>query len=448
MARRSHTSLATEAPDDASPGLTPRLRFPEYHDLPPWATIPLDKIAQRVSDRNDGGNLTRVLTNSAEHGVLDQQDYFDREIVTTSKLDGYCIVDKGDFVYNPRKSTIAPVGPISRNNVGTGVMSPLYTVFRFSHVDTDFYEHYFRSTAWHGYLRSASSTGARHDRMAITPGVFMRMPVPVPDPAEQQKIADCLTSLDELIAAQGQKVEALKAHKKGLMQHLFPQEGQTLPRLRFPEFRDAPKWEKATIGDLGPFITSGSRGWAEFYADSGDLFIRITNLTRESVGLDLRNRKYVNLPSNLTEMARTGVRPGDVLISVTADIGIVGYVGECVPIPAYINQHIALVRFDQSSVCSEFVALWLSSDGAQRRFRAGTDQGTKAGMNLDQVRRIPLSLPDLDEQQRIADCLTSLDAAIAAESDALAALKTHKKGLMQGLFPTPADEAADGASRE
>src|SRR5438045_9410816 len=86
--------------------------------------------------------------------------------------------------------------------------------------------------------------------MSITTGAFMRMPVPTSDPDEQQKIADCLTSLDEVIAAQGRKVEALKAHKKGLMQQLFPREGETLPRLRFPEFRDAPEWEEKKLDDL------------------------------------------------------------------------------------------------------------------------------------------------------------------------------------------------------
>jgi type I restriction enzyme, S subunit len=109
--------------------VVPKLRFPEFRDAQGWKTAPLDAIANRVSIRNVGGEVTRVLTNSAEHGVLDQREYFDRDIATAGKVDGYYIVDAGDYVYNPRTSAIAPVGPISRNNIGKGVMSPLYTVF-------------------------------------------------------------------------------------------------------------------------------------------------------------------------------------------------------------------------------------------------------------------------------------------------------------------------------
>jgi type I restriction enzyme, S subunit len=165
------------------------------------------------------------------------------------------------------------------------------------------------------------------------------------------------------------------------------------------------------------------------------IFVRITNLSRESIFLDLTDSKFVDLPPEASEGVRTQLRAHDVLISVTADIGMIGYVDASVPSPAYINQHIALVRFDNSSVCGKFVAYFLASDDSQRRFRAGTDNGTKAGMNLIGVQNMQLFLPSLPEQQRIADCLSSLDARITAEAEKLAALKTHKKGLMQQLLP-------------
>ena len=114
-------------------------------------------------------------------------------------MEKYYIVEKGDYVYNPRISAAAPVGPISKNNVATGVMSPLYSVFRFGDDNNDFYAHYFKTTGWHQYMRQASSTGARHDRMAITNDDFMAMPLPISTLEEQQKIADCLASIDELM---------------------------------------------------------------------------------------------------------------------------------------------------------------------------------------------------------------------------------------------------------
>ena len=156
--------------------------------------------------------------------MVNQRDYVDKDIAVQGNLKDYFIVDKGDFIYNPRVSALAPVGPISRNNIGKGIMSPLYTVFCFNRPNSDFYMYYFKSTAWHSYLRKVGNIGARHDRIAISNDDFMAMPVPDPLSAEQQKIADCLSSLDEMIEFQAKKLEALKTHKKGLMQQLFPQE--------------------------------------------------------------------------------------------------------------------------------------------------------------------------------------------------------------------------------
>lgn len=200
----------------------PRLRFPEFLDAGEWEYQDLGKLSTRVNRKNSDAKITRVLTNSAEHGVIDQRDFFDKDIANQANLDGYYIVEKGDYVYNPRISVIAPVGPISRNNLGTGVMSPLYTVFRFDSEEGDFYAHYFKSSHWHHYMRQTSSTGARHDRISITNDNFMGLPLPVPTEAEQHRIAECLSSLDELITAQAKRLGLLRCHKSGLMQQLFP----------------------------------------------------------------------------------------------------------------------------------------------------------------------------------------------------------------------------------
>ena len=260
--------------------------------------------------------------------------------------------------------------------------------------------------------------------------------ISIPILAEQQKIADCLSSLDELIAAQARKVDALKTHKKGLMQQLFPREGETQPRLRFAEFLEGGEWVEKSIADLKPFVTSGSRGWAPFYSAQGELFVRITNLWRDSIYLDLTDSKFVQLPLGANEGVRTLLKEHDVLISITADVGIIGYVDESVPSPAYINQHIALVRFDAGQLCGKYVAYFLASEKSQRLFGASADSGTKAGMSLIGIQKIELMLPRLPEQQHIASCLTTLDDLLAAQTQKLEALKTHKKGLMQQLFPS------------
>ena len=151
---------------------------------------------------------------------MDQAEYFDRNIVSENNLHNYYVIENGDYVYNPRVS--APVGPISKNYIGQGVMSPLYIIFRFHNIENEFYNQYFKTKYWHKYLKNVANQGARFDRMNIATNDFMNMPLPVPAQAEQQKIADCLSSIDDLIMAQTNRLEALKAHKKGLMQQLFP----------------------------------------------------------------------------------------------------------------------------------------------------------------------------------------------------------------------------------
>ena len=203
------------------PGETvPRLRFPEFRIQPAWDPTFLNELAKRVNHRNTQGDELRVLSNSAEHGVIDQRDFFDKDIATNTS--NYFVVELGDYVYNPRSSTLAPAGPISKNRIGKGVMSPLYIVFRFHCEANDYFAFYFKTSHWHEYLRQVSNSGARHDRLAISIDDFMQMPIPVPSPHERKKIAHCIGSLDDLIAAQEQKLESLRQHKQGLLQQLFP----------------------------------------------------------------------------------------------------------------------------------------------------------------------------------------------------------------------------------
>jgi len=414
--------------NDKQRALVPRLRFPEFRDESGWLPVRLDQLADRVTTKNADESVTRVLTNSAEHGVLNQREYFDKDIATKGNLDGYYVVEHGDFVYNPRISSAAPVGPISRNNVGEGVMSPLYTVFRFNHTDTDFYEHYFKSTSWHLYLRSVSSTGARHDRMSISNAGFMQMPVPNPHPSEQQKIADCLSSLDDLIAAEGRKLAALRDHKKGLTQQLFPREGETRPRLRFPEFRDAGEWEEKTIETLarvtqgGTPDTSNGEYWdgtinwmtpAEMgKGDSPYIGSTMRTLTEEG----LNNCSSELLPAH------------SVIVSTRAPIGHIAIN----TVPIAINQGCrGLVPVEDAHFL--YYAL-LRAKPRLMDFGAGNTFKELSGSAL---KCFVLQTPSPPEQQKIADCLSALDALITAQGEKLDALRTHKRGLMQQLFPSP-----------
>lgn len=154
-----------------------------------------------------------------------------------------------------------------------------------------------------------------------------------------------------------------------------------------------PDWSVRTAASFAPFITSGSRGWAKYYNETGDLFMRITNLDRACIYPDLSDRQHVALPCSEREGLRTGLRVGDILISITADIGIIGYVDERVPLPAYINQHVACLRLPPDRVCAKFVAYYLASSEPQKRFIEMTDVGAKTGINLTTVSKLTFPCP-------------------------------------------------------
>ena len=193
-------------------------------------------------------------------------------------------------------------------------------------------------------------------------------------------------------------------------------------------------WPVKTLAELGGRVTSGSRGWAAYYADHGDLFVRITNLRRDSIKPDLSDCRFVQIDSDEAEARRTRLRAGDLLISITADIGIIGYVGGDFPRPAYINQHIARVRLDPKIANSKFVAYYLASWAPQRKLVGSTDQGAKAGMNLATVANLTTPLPDSAEQDRIADALSDVDASIQSLERQVVKKRAIKQGMMQELL--------------
>ena len=198
----------------------PEIRFKGFTD--PWEQRKLSDIVEKVTEKNAGLQYIETFTNSAEFGIISQRDFFDHDISKIGSLDGYYVVHNEDFVYNPRISVTAPVGPINRNKLGrTGVMSPLYTVFRPHDIDTTYLEHFFKSGYWHSFMNFNGDSGARSDRFSIKDSVFFEMPIPTPDIEEQKKIGEFLTQLDTLITLHQRKLEKLQNIKKSCLEKMF-----------------------------------------------------------------------------------------------------------------------------------------------------------------------------------------------------------------------------------
>lgn len=188
-----------------------------------WESVELNTIAEKVVAKNSASTIDEVFTNSASQGVVSQRDYFNHDIARQDNIKGYYIVADDDFVYNPRVSVTAPVGPISRNKLGrSGVMSPLYTVFKSHDINKAFLEYYFKTALWHSYMRFNGNTGARFDRFSISNTDFFAMPVPLPCSEEQIAIADTLESVDTLISKSQDKLNSLKSLKICYLNRLFP----------------------------------------------------------------------------------------------------------------------------------------------------------------------------------------------------------------------------------
>jgi type I restriction enzyme, S subunit len=215
---------------------------------------------------------------------------------------------------------------------------------------------------------------------------------PLPPLEEQRRIADLLWAADDAIEKQDDLVAAALLTKKAFIEKLFAD----------AEFRE--------VGDYAESVTSGSRWWAQFYSDVGDIFIRVANLTRETPRIDLSDVQYVNPPDG-AEMERTKLQPGDLLISVTADLGRIGVVSSNFP-RAFMSQHVAQVRLKQDKVIPEYVAYSLLSTTGQKQFHKLNDAGAKAGMNLQNVKRLKFAWKPFAHQEKAMEMLQSFEATI------------------------------------
>ncbi|CAK0745099.1 type I restriction enzyme, S subunit [Gammaproteobacteria bacterium] len=275
------------------------------------------------------------------------------------------------------------------------------------------------------YLNKVATTGAQKN---INNEILREVSVLLPSVPEQQKIADCLTSLDDLITAETQKVEALKKHKKGLMQQLFPREGETVPNLRFPEFREAGEWEEKKLDEICDVNPESSK--------LPEVFVYI-DLEAVEAG-ELKANKVIS-KKEAPSRAQRLLKIGDVIYQIVRPYQRNNFFFKINDGNNYVaSTGYAQLRAFESN---DFLFQIVHTDEFVERVIAKCTGSNYPAINSSDLAEIPVAIPLPPEQQKIADCLSSLDDLITAETQKLAALKKHKKGLMQQLFPSPADVA-------
>ena len=409
----------------------PKLRFKEDDgsQFPDWEKKKISDIFSKVKDKNKDGQNQNVITNSAEFGLINQRDFFDKDIAVDGKTENYTVIKTGDFVYNPRKSKQAPYGPFNCYHLEEdGIVSPLYTCLRPNGNADDKYLHwYFQSGSWYRFIyENGAQNGARHDRVGMTDSLMQEIPVYLPQALpEQQKIAEFLSTIDTVITKQKETVSAWEERKKGVMQKLFSQE----VRFKADDGSDFPEWEEKKLGECGRFYTGV--GFSEKYQGHKGLDVDVYKVSDMNI---IGNEKYMTLSNNtvddlIVEQMKTKVITSKCLVFAKVGAAIYGERKRITTKPFLIDNN--MMAFEP---CSCLNIEYLHSWSCSVKFSQYAQVGALPSYNSSDIGIIKIHIPCLAEQQKIADCLSSLDEVIKKQKATLAAWEELKKGLLQQMF--------------
>lgn len=417
------SKVKSSAATGSGRALVPKLRFPEFQNTGGWKSKRLGHFLSESRLPGSKGDVARKITVKLWGGGV----FAKNEAIQGSANTQYFQRKSGQLIYSKLDFLNQAFGIIPDDLDGYESTADLPCFDISADLNPAFILECVKQKGFYRKVGEAAD-GSRIAKR-IHPETLLASEIPLPSLPEQQKIADCLDSADALIAAQGRKVEALRAHKKGLMQQLFPQEGETQPSLRFPEFKGAEEWVEDTLGNLFDITSGGTPERSrEDYWNGGIPWIT-TSLVNFNViagaaeyiseaGLKNSSAKIFPEKTILVAMYGQGKTRGQV-----AMLGL----------KAATNQACAAI-LPRKGINQKFVFLNLVS--RYEELRGISNSGGQENISQGLIKGLSFSYPsDPAEQQSIADCLTSLDDLIAAETRKLDTLKIHKKGLMQQLFP-------------
>ena len=401
------------------------MRFPEFQNAGEWVYLEGNKVFEQISNRKHNSNLP-ILAISQEHGAV-PRDLIDYKVIVSDEgIENYKVVGVGDFIISLRSFQ----GGIEYSAYN-GICSPAYIILRKRlDVDNQFFKYYFKSRT---FIRDLNKNleGIRDGKM-VSYKQFSEILLPIPsihNKKEQQRIADCLSSIDALIKAAENKIEELQAHKKGLMQQLFPAEGETVPALRFPEFQNAGEWTKISLGELTYKVSKKNKAgklYPIYSINNKQGFIR---QEEQFTGVDSNDRGYDLSLYSIVGSKTFAYNPARI------NVGSIGYSGELKDV---IISSLYVCFKTSETVNDEFLLKYFETESFKKAVLNSVEGGIRSYLFYDNFAKINLYLPpnyDIAEQQKIADCLSSVDDLIMAQTNRLEALRSHKKGLMQQLFP-------------
>ena len=411
--------------------LLPELRFPEFREDGEWKELPLGNFLYEHKVKSDG--QCEVHSVSVHKGVINQKEHLGRSFAAKD-TSNYNLAHPKDVIYTKSPTGHFAFGNVKQSHLEINVIvSPLYGVFTPITPEAGYIIHCFFESPQRAlkYLDPITQKGAKNT-IQITNQGFLSGLVRFPhSPAEQQKIADCLGSLDDLIAAHSRKLDALQDHKKGLLQQLFPAEGETTPELRFPEFEDSGEWNEVTLSEACQRIMDGTH-FSPKTKSGPRLYLTSKNIQKGKI--DLSRISYISNEEHQQIFKRCPVQLHDVLLTKDG-----AKTGNCalnnLDFEFSLLSSVAVLRTNPAILKSTFLYQSILSEKVQRLIQWAISGQAITRITLKKIGNFSISVPLPEEQQKIADCLSALDALITAQAEQIAALKAHKKGLMQQLFP-------------
>ena len=399
----------------------PSIRFRGFDDA--WEQRKLSEVADKVTEKNANLAVQETFTNSAEYGVISQRDFFDHDISNAENIGGYHVVRNEDFVYNPRISVTAPVGPVNRNKLGrNGVMSPLYTVFRTHDIDTTYLEWFFKSSYWHSFMFFNGDSGARSDRFSIKDAIFFEMPIPTPSLEEQRQVGTYMDKLDNLITLHQRKFEKLTNVKKSMLEKMFPRNGSCYPEIRFKGFT-AP-WEQRKFSEIT--FLSGEK-------NRENLPLESYSITNES-GFVPQDEKFENGGTMREADKRMYyiVSPNSFAYNpARINVGSIGYqnTGKNVIVSSLYE-----IFKTSDDVDDRLLWHWFKSPDFQKLIWQLQEGGVRLYFYYDKLCMGEVSLPSLEEQRKIGKFFDTLDNLITLHQRELEKLQSIKKALLEKMF--------------
>ena len=398
----------------------PKLRFKGYNDE--WKHYRLKDITTRITRKNKKLESDRPLTISAIDGLIDQKDYFNRQIASKD-MSGYYLLKNGEFAYNKSYSNGFPYGSIKRlNKYDKGALSTLYICFSLQNICSDFLEKYFETDKWYKEIYMIAVEGARnHGLLNISVEDFFNTMHKFPNIEEQEKIASFLTLIDKKIKKQKELVELLKKYKRGLLSAIFSQ------KMRFKDDNgnNYPAWEEKRLGDICKIVGGGTPDTnnVKYWGDDINWFTPTEIIKKYA---DSSNRKISRL--GLLKSSAKILPIGTVLLTTRATLGEMSILS----IEATTNQGFQSLIPVKDEVSSEFI--YYCQPIIKHFCYKYANGSTFLEISKQTLAKLKLMIPNKDEQNKISDFLSKFDNKIQQEECILSNLKTYKKGLLQQMF--------------